>query len=97
MKNQLEVTASFDEPPLLEKMAEKLAGRRYDQGYSRAKVPVSLKSVDTASAEIYTSGTIHLKLDDGEHLDMPFVTSFFFTCIKEKSSLYLLEWSVSLS
>ncbi len=96
MKKLLEVTATFDEPPLLEKMAEKLASRHNDIGYSRAKVPAAFKSVDTSSAEIYTSGTIYLSVGE-EQVAMPFVTSFFFTCVKEKSRLYLLEWAISMS
>jgi hypothetical protein len=96
MKKALHITATLDQPGLLEDMVEKLAYRHYDFGYSQTTVPPLLKAIETSSTETYVSGTVAV-LDNEERINMPFITCFLFTCIKEKDRSYKLAWGASLS
>jgi hypothetical protein len=96
MNKSLNITATLDQPGLLEDLVEKLADRRYDIGYSDAIVPHELKAIDTSSTETYISGTVAIA-DKDIQINMPFITRFLFTCIKGKQKPYKLEWSSSLS
>jgi hypothetical protein len=96
MKKALHITATLDQPALLEDMVEKLAYRRYDFGYSQTTIPPSLKAIESSSTETYVSGTVGV-LDNEDIINMPFITCFLFTCIKEKDESYKLAWSASLS
>jgi len=96
MKKQLQITATFDKPDLLEDMVEKLAYRRTESGFSNTPVSKESKAIDTSSTETYVSGTVALE-DNKEIINMPFITCFLFTCIKDKEQAYNLEWSFSLS
>jgi len=96
MNNSLHISTTLDQPMLLENMVEKLAYRRYDTGYSNEKLPGNRKALETSSAETYVSGTVAIECND-ENINMPFITSFLFTCIKEKNNPYKLTWSTSLS
>ncbi len=101
MKTPLHISASFDQPELVQNLVERLAYRRYDLGYGNLDMPVGLKAVETSSTETYVSGTIALDFNEKgykkEHINMPFITCFLFTCIKGKSDPYQLIWSCSLS
>ncbi len=96
MNKSLHISTTLDQPMLLENMVEKLAYRRYDLGYSNEKMPGKHKALETSSAEMYVSGTVAIECND-EMINMPFITNFLFTCIKEKSDPYKLTWSTSLS
>jgi len=96
MKRPLQITAVLDKPDLIEDLVEKLADRRVDIGYSNAAVPVELKAVDTSSTETYVSGTVGIRYNQ-EIINMPFITCFLFTCMKEKEKAYHLEMASSLS
>jgi hypothetical protein len=98
MNSHLQITAMLDQPGLLETLVEKLADRNYDMGYSKAPVPASWRAIDASSVETYVSGIVALA-DDNEAacINMPFITSFLFTCTKEKGGKYRLTWSSSLS
>ncbi len=96
MKKSLHITATIDQPGFLEDMVEKLAYRHYDLGYGKQKMPSNREALETSSTETYISGTMVMD-DSGEHLNMPFITRFVFTCIKGKDSVYKLGWSSSLS
>ena len=96
MKNSLLISASFDQPVFLENLVEKLADRHYDLGYSQEAVPKNWKAVETSSTETFVSGVVGLS-DNNEIINMPFITRFLFTCVKEKKGSYKLEWSSSLS
>jgi hypothetical protein len=94
------ITATLDQPELLESLIEKLASRRYDIGYSKEAVPKDWQAVETSSTEAYVSGTLAfsgLKTDDDASINIPFITSMLFTCIKGKEDDYHLLWSSSLS
>ena len=100
MKHVLHITATLDQPELLENLVEKLASRRYDIGYSRETVPQDWQAVETSSTETYVSGTLSfsgLTNNDDTSVNIPFITSMLFTCIKGKEDDYRLLWSSSLS
>lgn len=96
MSKDLHITAVLDQPGLLESLVEKLAYRRYDLGFSNEKVPAPFKAVESSSTETYVSGTVSLAIGN-ELIAMPFITCFLFTCTKEKSREYKLDWGSSLS
>ena len=96
MKKTLLVHSSFDQPELLESLVEKLAYRRYDIGYGKEKMPASLEALETSSTQTYVSGVVSFA-DEGENINMPFITEFLFTCIKAKNDAYKLTWASSLS
>jgi hypothetical protein len=94
------IIATLDQPELLENLIEKLASRRYDIGYSNEVVPKDWQAVETSSTEAYVSGTLSfsgLIDNDDASINMPFITSMLFTCIKGKKDGYHLLWSSSLS
>lgn len=96
MKKELYISASLDQPLLLEKLVERLADRRYDLGYGKEKMPADLIALETSSAETYVSGTLSF-VDKEENINMPFITRSMFTCTKEGEGRYKLAWSSSLS
>ena len=99
MNRVLNITATLDQPELLENLVEKLASRRYDIGYSREVVPQDWQAVETSSTETYISGTLSFSglTNDDAFINTPFITSMLFTCIKGKEGDYRLLWSSSLS
>lgn len=97
MKKTLHISASFDQPELLENMVEQLAYRRYDIGYSKEKMPKGWEADETSSAETYVSGTVEFSYDGKNKIKMPFITCFLFTCKHGKKEPYKLNWSISLS
>jgi len=96
MKKDLHISTSFDQPDLLEDLVEKLAGRRYDIGFAKEWMPLNFEALETSSTETYTSGTVSFT-DNDENINMPFITSFLFTCIKGKDDEYRLTWASSMS
>ena len=100
MNKSLNIVAIVDQPGLLESLVEKLASRRYDIGYSKEPVPQDWQAIETSSTETYVSGTLSfsgLMSNDDVSINMPFVTSMLFTCIKGKEDSYRLLWSSSMS
>jgi hypothetical protein len=98
MKHLLHISAAFDQPELVQNLVERLAYRRYDAGYDKEKMPPGCKALETSSTEAYVSGTMGIEsLNKKEHYNMPFITSFMFTCIKGKEEPYQLIWSCSLN
>lgn len=92
MKNNLHITASFDQPELLEDMVEELAYRSsHNQDVNSLK-----EAIETSTTETYVSGTVELSLDE-EHIKMPFITCFIFTCIKENNEAYKMSWALSFN
>ncbi len=96
MKKYLSITATLEQPQLLVGLIEQLANRRCDIGYSNSIVPGSAKALETSSVETYVSGTVSLSNND-EDINVPFITCFIFSCVKEKNGGYELVWSSSLS
>src|SRR6266508_3676805 len=96
MNQSLHITATLDQPALLENLVEKLASRRYDIGYSDQVVPQDWQAVETSSTETYVSGTLSFsgsKNADDAYINMPFITPMLFTCTKGKEDYYRLLWS----
>ena len=97
MKRNLHISASFDEPEFVQNLVERLAYRRYEMGFSKQLMPRGLKAIETSSTETYVSGTMAIDAVNNDHVNMPFITCFMFTCIKGPSEPYQLIWSSSLS
>ena len=95
MKKTLHIKATIDEEAFLEDMVEKLALRHTYTGPGEAK-PSNKDFLETSSTETYVSGTIAIQTAD-EQINVHFVTSFLFTCIKESEDTYRLEWGLSMS
>ncbi|HJS55171.1 MAG TPA: hypothetical protein VJ765_11530 [Chitinophagaceae bacterium] len=96
MKKTLHITTKIDQPGFLEDMVEKLASTHNGSRYNNQKLSTSKRTFETSSAETYVSGTIIID-DSNEQINMPFITSFLFTCIQEKDGRCKLEWASSLS
>ena len=96
MKKSFHITATIDQPGFLEDMVEKLAYRRNDIGYGKQIMPDNREALETSSTEAYVSGNMEIDSAD-EHIYMPFITSFLFTCIKGKDGVYKMEWGASMS
>ena len=96
MNNYIHIAAILDRPDLLENMVEQLAYRHYDLGYGQQRVPLDSEALETSSSTIYLSGTILLN-NKQEQFQIPFITSFLFTCVKGTDGIYKLAWSTSLS
>lgn len=96
MNRNLHISASLDQPALLESMIERLALKHYDIGYGNALVPTSHKALESSSIETYVSGTVQICLNGNEPINMPFISCFLFTCTKEKRKEYKLNWGISL-
>ncbi len=97
MKRHLHISAFFDEPEFVQNLVERLAYRRNELGYGNQAMPKGLKAIETSSTETYVSGTMAIDAGNDEHIKMPFITSFLFTCIKGKTEPYQLIWSSSLN
>jgi hypothetical protein len=96
MKKTLHIKATIDEEAFLEDMVEKLALRHNYTGLSKQKKFGNTDAIETSSTETYVSGTIAIETPD-QQINMPFITSFLFTCIKETEETYSLEWGISMS
>jgi hypothetical protein len=100
MKQKISITANLNDPANLKDLVENLASCHTDKGYCKAQVPQKWKALEMSSTQVYVLGSlnVHAKTNEYEKkLNMPFTSSFLFTCIKEKCGLFNLEWSVSLS
>jgi len=96
MNKSLSITTILTQPDLLINLVEKLAWQRSNTSIGKTKIPRNLKPFDTSSIETYVNGTVALA-GDGDTINMPFITCFMFTCIKEKDGLYKVTWASSLS
>lgn len=89
------VTAYFEEPNMLQLLVEKLAECNCGFGYSQRAQP-DYQTIETSSLEAFVSGRIILSMEDNL-IDIPFVSSFLFTCMKAAKNQYKLTWSCCLS
>ena len=64
MKQNLHISASFDQPELVQNLVERLAYRRYELGFSKQLMPRGLKAIETSSTETYVSGTMAIDADN---------------------------------
>lgn len=95
MKKTLHIKAKIDEESFLEDMVEKLALRHSYTGLGKDKNGTE-DFLETSSTETYVSGTMAIETAH-EQINVPFITSFLFTCIKESEDTYSLEWGLSMS
>jgi hypothetical protein len=96
MKKSLHITAIIDQPDFLEDIVEKLALRHTGFGHNDHKLPDKREALETSSTETFVSGTMVIE-DHEEHINMPFITPFLFTCVKQSEDTYSLEWGLSMS
>ena len=96
MKKTLRIKATIDEEAFLEDMVEKLALRHNYSDINKEKKLGMNDALETSSTETYVSGTLAIKTKD-QQINMPFITSFLFTCIQESKDTYSLEWGISMS
>ena len=96
MKKTLRIKATIDEEAFLEDMVEKLALRHNYTGLDKKKSFGINDTLETSSTETYVSGTMAIETRN-QQINMPFITSFLFTCIKESKDTYSLEWGISMS
>ena len=92
----IDITATLEEPNLLQILVEKLAECNVDIGYSLKQVQPGWKAIETSSIEVLVSGGVNFS-DENELINTPFVTCFMFTCVKVAEGKYDLTWSQSLS
>ncbi len=97
MKKNLHLTATIDQPELLENMVEKLATRHNATGYDKARVPNSWLALDTSSIEAFVSGVVEFDYNDDQRIKIPFITCMLFSCTKEKDESYDLSWTASFN
>jgi hypothetical protein len=99
MNHTLMIAASLEEPELLKEIVEKLAACKRDTGFGQAMLPGDWAVIDTSSTEAFVSGTVVIaeEANDEARVNMPFYSSFFFTCAKEKKTRFQLTWAQSLS
>lgn len=100
MKKDFHISTLVDEPALLENLVEKLASRHTSMIHPQEMVTSDLETVDTASTQTFVSGTLQIEQGDGQEallIKTPFITQFYFTCIRESEDEYGLEWSMCLS
>ena len=97
MKKNLHLTATLDQPELLEDMVEKLAARHYETGYAKARVPKTWQAIDTSSIEAYVSGVVEFDYNEEQRIRIPFITCLVFSCTREKNDSYDLSWAASFN
>ena len=95
MKKSLHITAIIDHPGFLEDIVEKLA-LRHTYDFNSQKLPNNDDILETSSTQTYVSGTMVIDYQ-GQHINMPFITNFLFTCVKRSEDTYSLEWGISMS
>ena len=71
MNNDLHITATVDEPYLLENLVERLAGRHYATGCCEEKMPVGLKAIESSTVEVYISGYVEFDNNGGGSIEDP--------------------------
>jgi hypothetical protein len=100
MKRISHISATLEEPRLLIQIVEQIA--KYGEhtgGFSSETVPPEWAAIDISSTEVFVGGRVNLA---GEgpgkaNINLPFTSSFLFTCIRDAKSSYQLEWGLSLS
>lgn len=99
MNHPLIIAASLEEPVLLTQIVEKLAACKRNSEINKVTLPEEWAVIDTSSTEAYVSGTMAIAEEQivEPPVFMPFYSSFFFTCTRERKSRFKLEWVLSLS
>ena len=90
------VTSYLEEVSMLKILVEKLAECSCYDYNSRKEILPDWQTIEISSLEAFVSGRTILS-DKNDSIEIPFVSSFLFTCIKSARSQYKLTWSSSLS
>ena len=97
MNQELQIEAVVEQPQLLEAMVAKLVSQKAARVDTDLLIsPPDWKAAEVASAETYASGYVMLD-DEHVHIAMPFITHFFFSCLKDENGTYKVAWSNSMS
>lgn len=94
-RSQIAITATVEEPCMLQLLVETLAESHSDLGYYSKEVQPGWKAMETSSIEARVSGGVNFS--SSTPINTPFVTCFVFTCKKATKGRYELTWSNSLS
>jgi hypothetical protein len=100
MKQNYRISVNLNDQENLKNLVENLASCYTERGYSKVALPGTWKALEISSTQAFVMGSfkVHTQVENTEmKINMPFLSSFLFTCIKEKCGLFNLEWSVSLS
>jgi hypothetical protein len=89
-------SATLQESRMLKNLVERLACRNYDNEFVFEKLPADWKAIETSSLEAYVSVDLTIS-ENTEMVNVPVITCFLFTCVKEKNSKYNLTLCSSLS
>ncbi len=90
------ITATMQDASALQLLVETLAQSKAKADHSLEEWQPGWRNIARSSVEVYVSGNINLSRQQ-EDINVPFITSFFFTCTKEMQSHYGITWSNSLS
>ncbi len=97
MKQKLHLSATVENPGMLESIVELLAVRRNDHQFVQKNAAKSWQAIESSSVESYISGTIEIAGKRLRTVHLPFLSSFLFSCTREKDLPYQMRWCCSLS
>lgn len=101
MNKALHITATFDKPGFLKDLVEKLAQRHREYKDPAIRLPKGFRNLNVSSTEAFASGDVklayHKKRQPNHSINIPFTTSFLFTCRKSRNGSCKVVWSNSLS
>jgi len=93
-QDQLDVTVTLDHFQLTRDLVEKLAFRSYA---APEKIDdLDGMAMDLSSIEAYVKGHLHLAEGDRSRR-IPFLGSYFFTCVQANNGDNIMHWAHSLS
>ena len=97
MKKNLHLTATLDQPELLEDMVERLATLRNENSHELVQVPGEWQVMETSSIEVYASGSVEFDYNDEQRIRVPFVTCLIFSCTRENNNCCDVCWAASFN
>lgn len=92
--DQTDVTVTLDHFQLTRDLVEKLAFRSF--AAPEKKDDLDGMAMDLSSIEAYVKGSLHLAEGDRSRR-VPFLGSYFFTCVQTSKGDNLMHWAHSLS
>ena len=92
----LSITTTMQDASALQLLVETLAQSKAKPDLNFEELQPGWRTIARSSVEVYVSGNINLS-HQKDAINIPYITSFFFTCTKELESQYGLTWSNSLS
>ncbi len=92
----LKVLTTLCAERMMRALVERLASPQSETDYGGDEYSNGLRVIDSSSVEAYIAGDNHFTYQQNV-MKMPFITSFIFTCIREKGKRFRLEFGASLS